>query len=77
MGKRHPSQWSGIDWLDQAGALALAGQIKEFWAARGHIVSAWLEPLHSTDADGRERVFCYCIRSDMVGGLPATMRRAA
>jgi len=70
MEKKRHTQWSGIDWLDQAGAMALAARISEFWAAKGHIVRTWLDPIRVRDAEGRERISCYCIRSDMVGGLP-------
>lgn len=64
------------DWMARSGAMALAGQIRDFWRAKGRSVEVWLEPRNRRMVlpDGTNTIVKdFDIRSDMSGGLPGGM----
>ncbi len=57
------------DAMVQRDAESMRRDIEDFWAARGYEVKTWVERFDRTpDLLGRRWV--YCVRSDMVDGLP-------
>lgn len=57
------------DFLDRAGAQAIAASINDYWRARGHL-TVRAEPYELPDF---RRV--YGVRSNLVGGLPPRPQR--
>lgn len=63
----------GCDNLTDGGAKALASEIEAFWLERGYRVRCWTEVVPF--GPGKEPLFC--VRSDLVAGMPVAMARAA
>jgi len=59
-----------LDALTLDGANALAKTIRAYWAAQGKTVSTYLEITKLPGSGGNKSGDFYCVRSDMVGGLP-------
>ena len=59
------------DWSSFEGAGDLAERIAEVWRRLGHAVETRVE--QGLARDGRHA--CYCVRSNLVGGLPAGRAR--
>lgn len=57
-----------VDYLASfEGANFLAEQIRKYWQRKGYEPSVWVEKIgHRATGDGT----AYCVRSDMIGGLP-------
>jgi hypothetical protein len=58
--------YNNIDWCGESGAKSIANKIREYWAKRGKEVKILLE---RGPVAGRGKPL-WCVRSDMVGGLP-------
>ena len=56
-----------VETLTEEGALRLAAKVRKFWRERGHIVEVRIVE------DARRGIFC--LRSEMIGGLPASVVR--
>ena len=68
--------------MSRSSAMALAGQIRDFWRAKGKSVEVWLEPRNRRMVlpDGTNTIVKdFDIRSDMQNGLPRgmTLQRAS
>lgn len=63
-----------VEHLTSSGAAALATRIRDHWAERGFAVETSVEAATGPKA-GNESRNIFCIRSDMVGGMP--VRRLA
>lgn len=53
--------------MDQRGANLLANSIRAYWRKHGHDVQTRIEIASGARSD---RGYVYCVRSDMIGGLP-------
>ena len=69
---RFPTQWSGADFLGQAGANEIVRRLKKYWAERGCEIHTWFVVL-DTKNSAREQV--YCVRSDMKNGWPPNFKQ--
>jgi hypothetical protein len=57
-----------IDHLTEPEAEQLAKKIAQFWHEKGHTgVRTWTE---KTISNAAERANCYCVRSNLIRGLP-------
>ena len=60
-----------IDYLKFAGAQKLALKIENYWADRGCQVKTTVHAMRSPKiAQGAEDSVLFCVRSDMVNGMP-------
>jgi len=57
-----------------AGAELIADQVQAYWAARGHKVNC---SVYQVSRQTRRGPAIYGVKSDMVGGLPATWKAGA
>jgi hypothetical protein len=57
------------DNLCEVGARDLARRIASYWAAQGHRVSTWIEPIRGI-IKSNDKI--YVVRSGLIGGLPTT-----
>jgi len=56
---------------DQQGAVALARRLRDYWFAKGYIVSTRIEPVFAKTSKESESGFTvWCVRSNLAGGLP-------
>jgi hypothetical protein len=60
------------DNLCEVGARDLARRIASYWAAQGHPVSTWIEPIRGAMKESNDKI--YVVRSGLIGGLPTITR---
>lgn len=64
---------TATDFLTQGGAETLMRRIRLFWKERGYSVVLWVELVQYDRVNGHG---AYCVRSDLVNGMPRTQRVA-
>ena len=65
-----------MDASSKEGAARIAEQIKSYWAKRGGLVKTYIEPFNVTPGNPKTHNI-YCVRTDMVNGLPARWEDAS